>query len=84
MDCQCSVEGRLKCLCFPQGKVETRRKDGIISEDINIAEGRWLMKVRNKRGPRMLPLATHCVTISEAELVPFMRTYCFPLASFSK
>ena len=54
------------------GKVETRRKDGINSEDINIAEG------------RMLPLATHCVTISKAELVPFMRTYCFPLARFSK
>ena len=84
MDCQCSVEGRVKCLCFRQGKVETRRKDGIISEDINIAEGRWLMKVRNKRGPRMLPLAAHCVTISKAELVPFMRTYCFPLARFSK
>ena len=69
---------------FRQGKVETRRKDGIISDDINIAEGRWLMKVINKRGPRMLPLATHCVTISEAELVPFMRTNCFSLASFSK
>ena len=27
-----------------------------------IAKGRWLMKVRSKRGRAMLPLATQCVT----------------------
>ena len=32
----------------------------------------------------MLPLGTHCVTLRMVELVPFMRTYCFRLARFSK
>ena len=32
----------------------------------------------------MLPLGTHCVILRMVELVPFMRTYCFRLARFSK
>ena len=36
-----------------------------------IAEGRWLMKVRNKRKRKILFRGTHCVTLSKVKLVPF-------------
>ena len=42
-----------------------------------IAKGKWLMKIKNKRGRTMLPSGTQCVTLTKVELVPFMRTYCF-------